>query len=54
MRVLKKRIKPEDQSLQKKIKNVQKHLRIAKAAKGIESQTHVEKAGKLIEKYGFK
>lgn len=45
---------PKQQSLKKKINNVQKHLTIAKATQGSESQGHIEKAGKLIEKYGFK
>ena len=54
MKRIKKRITPKEQSIIRKVKNVQKHLNIAKATHGHESNVHVEKAGKLIKKYGFK
>lgn len=48
-----KTIERKKQSTMKKIANVQKHLRIANATSGDEAMLHIEKAGKLIEKYGF-
>ena len=52
--MIKKQITKKQQSTLKKVSNVQKHLTIAKATSGYESQVHIEKAGKLIKKYGFK
>lgn len=45
--------KKDRQSLKRKIQNVAKHLRLSRATKGKESETHMQKAKKLIEKYGF-
>lgn len=53
IKIIKKRLSPEEQSIKTKIKNVQRHLRIASASKGYESEVHIKKAGKLIKKYGF-
>jgi len=44
----------EQQSYNKKVANVEKHLRVARACKDPhEKQVHIEKAEKLIERYGF-
>lgn len=47
------KIKGNEDSFNRKQKNVAKHLRIAKATKGIEKQGHLEKAEKLLNRYGW-
>ena len=49
---MKKKLSPQQQSEAKKYKNVAKHLRIARATKGDEKQGHLEKADKLLTRYG--
>lgn len=50
--MFKKIIKPEYQSINKKISNYNKHIRIGNACKNpIEKLTHFKKAQKLAEKY---
>lgn len=46
--------KKSKDSIIKKIQNVEKHLRIARATKDkVLRDIHIDKAGKLISKYGF-
>lgn len=49
----KKVLNSEGQSLMRKIKNVNKHIRIAKATSGHEYYIHMKKAAKLIKRYEF-
>lgn len=47
------KISPQQHSMNKKKSNVAKHLRIAQATKGEERQKHLERADKLLTKYGM-
>lgn len=44
---------PEQESIFRKMKNIEKHLRIGKATKGGERRTHLDLAVFYIKKYGF-
>lgn len=51
---MKQRLSDNEQKLNRQIKNVEKHLRIAKAlGGGKEAEHHIAKAQKLAEKYKF-